>query len=71
MFCFQINNQLAHLWQKTALCFEMRWGGRFVEQAYHAQLFKSFGLVVQRAFTGPGSFGPRGRRLAKQHDGAQ
>src|SRR6266487_520367 len=71
IFCFQIDNQLAHLWRKTAPGLEMRWGRRFVEQADHAQLFKSFGLVVQRAFTGPGFFGPRGRRLAKQHDGAQ
>jgi len=37
-----------------------RWGGRLVEQADHAQLFKSFGLVVQRARTYPGFFGTLG-----------
>src|SRR5258708_25548756 len=67
MFCFQVNNELAHLWRETTPGLVLLWGRRFVEQARHPLLLKHLGLALQPAFT-PTTFSRTLRSLPAKHD---
>src|SRR5437868_6980588 len=70
VFCFQIDDQLAHLWRKIAACLS-RGSALFGKQACQAILLKLVRLVAQGAFAHTRFFRTRSCRLSKQHEGAQ
>lgn len=70
VFGVQVNDQLAHLFRKTAPGLRGR-SALFGEQADHTLLLKLLCLVLQGAWTGPDFFGAFSRALVKKHNGAQ